>query len=166
MCQHSLAANLKLKATFVPPRFPMTRLLLALCALSLNASSQWLSLGVTGGIPVSPHTATYPPATITLRPSSNEPASAIFFQAPNDYCQKPYAVGPTLDVNLPWNISLEAGMLYERFHREVSEGITPSKGTASVNFGYVSSVAGNAFLFPLFAKYNRGHRRIKLFFGQ
>lgn len=141
----------------------MTRLSLVLCAFSLNASSQWLSFGVTGGVPISPHSATYPPATIDLRPSSEQPADVISFEAPNDFYQKPYAVGPTLDVNLPWNISLEAGMLYERLHREVSAGLTPVKGTGSANFGYVSSVAGNAFLFPLLAKYNVGHRRIKPF---
>src|SRR6266446_3021828 len=133
--------------TFVQGPSQMPRLLL-LCAFSLNASSQWLSVGVTGSVPVSPHSATYPSATIRLNPSSsNQSTSDVAFQSPNDSYQKPYAVGPTVDINLSWNLSLEAGMLYERFHQDVSEGITPSRG-GGVNFGYISSVAANAFLFP------------------
>jgi hypothetical protein len=81
---------------------------------------------------------------------------------PNDFYQKPYAVGPTLELNLPWNLSLEAGMLYERFHRDASEGITPLS-VGGVNFGYVSSTAANAFLFPLLARYNLGRHRIRPF---
>lgn len=86
------------------------------------------------------------------------------FQAPNDFYQKPYAVGPTVEFRLPWSLSLEAGMLYERFHQDLSEGITPSKGGGSVNFGYVTGIAANAFAFPLLARYTVGHRRLKPFF--
>lgn len=85
------------------------------------------------------------------------------FQAPNDFYQKPYAVGPTVEISLPWNLSLEAGMLYERFHRDMSEGITPIRG-GGADFGYVTGVAANAFAFPLLVKYSFGHRRIKPFF--
>jgi len=88
-------------------------------------------------------------ANVTLRPSnSNVPTNIVTFQAPNDFYQKPYAVGPTVDVNLPWNISFETGMLYERFHRDISEGVTPTRGTGGINFGFVTSVAANAFSFP------------------
>jgi len=141
----------------------MTRLFLVLFVFSLNCNSQWLSVGVTGGVPVSPQSATYRPATIQLNPSpSNQAAYDVTFQAPNDFYQKPYAVGPTVEFALPWRVSLEAGMLYERFHQDMSEGITPNKGGA-VDFGYVTSVAANAFSFPLLARYNLGHRRIRPF---
>lgn len=127
----------------------MLRLLLVICAFSCSANSQWLSIGVTGGVPVSPYAATYSSATILLNPSpSNQPGNDVIFQAPNDLYQKSYAVGPTLELNFPWNGSLEAGMLYERFHRDASEGITPIRGDG-VDFGYISSTANNAFLVPL-----------------
>ena len=141
----------------------MPRLLLVLFVFSWNVSSQWLSVGVRGGVPVSPQSVTYPSATITLNPSSSgQTGGDIAFQAPNDFYQKPYAVGPTVEINLPWHLSLAAGMLYERFHRDMSEGITPIR-LGGVDFGYVTSVAANAFLFPLLAKYNFGRRRTQPF---
>ena len=44
----------------------------------------------------------------------------------------------------------------------MSEGITPSRG-GGVNFGFITSVAANAFSFPLLARYNFTHHRIKPF---
>ena len=141
----------------------MPRLLFVMFVVSLNCGAHWLSVGVTGGVPVSPQSATYYPATIDLNPSSsNQSTGNVMFQAPNDFYQKPYAVGPSVEFNLPLNCSLEVGMLYERFHRDMSEGITPLTG-GGVNFGYVTSVAADAFSFPLLAKYNFGHRRVKPF---
>jgi hypothetical protein len=122
-------------------RSAMPRLLFVLLVFSVNGNSQWLSLGVTGGVPVSPQSAAYGPATIRFNPSSSgQGTSDVTFQAPNDFYQKPYAVGPTVEISLPWHLSLEAGMLYERFHQDVSEGITPSTG-GGVNFGFIASVA-------------------------
>lgn len=138
------------------------RLLFVLLAVSLNGAAQWLSVGVTGGVPVSPHSAVYGPATVEIAPSSSTQGPVGTFQAPNDFYQKPYAVGPAVEINLPWNFSFEAGMLYERFHQDVSEGITPIRG-GGADFGYLTSVAANAFAFPLLAKYNFGRRRIKPF---
>jgi hypothetical protein len=131
----------------------------------VSGNSQWLSFGVTGGVPVSPHSAAYRSGTIELNPSSSDSSpyvNNVTFQAPNDFYQKPYAVGPAVEVNLPWRFSLEVGMLYERFHRDMSEGITPIKGDG-VNFGYVASVAANAFAFPLLAKYSFSRRRMTPF---
>ena len=143
-------------------RSAMPRLLFVLFLFSLQGNAQWLSVGVTGGVPVSPESATYGSATIRLNPSSSDQGSVVEFQAPNDFYQKPYAVGPTVEISLPWHLSLEAGMLYERFHQDVSVGITPSSGSM-VNFGYITSVAANAFSFLLLAKYNFAHHRIKPF---
>jgi hypothetical protein len=100
---------------------------------------------------------------VEIAPASSNEGPVSMFQAPNDFYQKPFAVGPTVEIKLPWNFSFEAGMLYERFHRDVSEGVTPARGTGQVDFGYVTSVAANAFVFPLLAKYNLGHRRIQPF---
>ena len=118
-------------------------------------------------MPFSPHSAAYQSSTILLNAtSSNLPGNDVTVQAPNDFYQKPYAVGPTVEISLPWNFSLAAGMLYERFHQDVSQ----SAGDKSVySFGYASgatlgssaSVSANAFAFPLLAKYIFGHRRIK-----
>lgn len=139
------------------------RCLLVLFAFSLNAVAQWLTLGVTGGVPVSPHSATFRAAVIDLNPSSsNSGINDVMFQSPNDLYQKPYAVGPTVDVNLPWKFSLQGGMLYERFHRDMSAGITPFKG-GGVDFGYITSTAANAFLFPLLAKYTFDRHRFRPF---
>jgi hypothetical protein len=140
--------------------------LVVLFVISLNGNAQWLSLGVTGGVPVSPHAAFYSAATISLNPSSSDQPNAtnlVTFQGPNDFYQKPYAVGPALEVNLPLRLSLGIGMLYERFHRDMSEGITPIRGGGNVIFGYVTSVAANAFAFPLLVKYNFSHPRIRPF---
>jgi hypothetical protein len=144
-------------------RCAVTRLLFFLVVFSLQGNSQWLSVGVTGGVPVSPHSATYSSAIILVNPSSSDQATSdVTLQAPNDFYQKPYAVGPTVEINLPWRFSLQEGMLYERFHQDVSEGITPSR-EGGVNFGFITSVAANAFSFPLLARYNFARHRIKPF---
>jgi hypothetical protein len=113
---------------------------LILLLLPLAATAQWLSIGVTGGVPVSPHSQTNPSVP----------------NGPNDFYQKPYAVGPSAGFRLPWHLSIEAGMLYERFHRDSSEGITPIKGTGSTNFGFTQTLAANAWLFPLLVRYRIG----------
>ena len=131
----------------------MPRLLFVLFVFSLTGNSQWLSVRVTGGVPVAPQSATYGFATIRLNPSSSDQGTSdVMYQAPNDFYQKPYAVGPTVEISLHWHLSLEAGMLYGRFHRDLSEGITPSRG-GGVNFGYITSVAANALSFPLLASF-------------
>jgi hypothetical protein len=115
--------------------------------LPLAATAQWLTVGVTGGVPVSSHTTTYPASP----------------NGPNDLYQKPYAVGPAIEVKLPLNLSVEAGILYQRFHMNSSEGITPIKGTGSANFGFTQNLAANAWLFPLLVKYNIGHHSLTPF---
>jgi hypothetical protein len=55
-------------------------------------------------------------------------------------------------------------VLYERFHRDVSQGLTAPRA-GGVNFGFSTGVAANAFLFPLLVKYNLGHHRLKPYIG-
>ena len=73
---------------------------------------------------------------------------------PNDLYTKPYAIGPTLDVNLTWNLAIEAGFLYQRLHQDVTTGLILYPGSGNVNFGYREDVAGNQWLFPLLLKYH------------
>ncbi len=78
-------------ATAVQTALVMVRLILVLLAFSLSANSQWVSVGVSGGVPVSPHSAIYQPQTLLLNPtSSNLAANDVTVQAPNDFYQKPY----------------------------------------------------------------------------
>ncbi len=112
-----------------------------------------MSISVTGAVPISPHSATYPEAQIGTNPS---------IRAKNDLYSKPYAVGAQAEFFLPFSVSLEAGVLYQRFHQDMSAGITPIRG-GSVNFGYSQSLAANAFLFPLLAKYSFGTKRLRPF---
>lgn len=140
----------------------MRRLILLLFGVSLQANCQWLSVGVTGAVPISPHSAPTTSATIEVRSGDSillalQPVTGI-----NDFYQKPYGVGPTVYFNLPWNLSIEAGMLYERFHRDAISGLTAPHG-GPVNFGYVFNTAADAFAFPLLASYSFGHRRTRPF---
>jgi hypothetical protein len=116
------------------------RLLLLL--LPVTATAQWVTAGVTGGVPLSPETQTFAPSV----------------NGSNDLYQKPYSVGPTATFYLPWNLSVQAGMLYERFHMDSSEGITPIKG-GGANFGFAQSLAANAYAFPLLFQFNLGRGR-------
>jgi hypothetical protein len=138
---------------------PMMRLLCLLSISCLSAKSQWLSLGVTGAVPISPHSVNYGPASIVVGQSAT---TTHYIEAPNEFYQKPYSVGPTVDFNLPWHVSLEAGMLYERFHKDESQGVSMRP---PFSFGFIRSVAANAFAFPLLGKYNFGYRGLRAFAG-
>ncbi len=112
-----------------------------------------MSVGVTGGIPVSPHSQTYPQAALDTLPP-------MF--GPNDLYTKPYAIGPSVDVHLPRRISVEAGLLYERLHQDITTGLMAGHGNG-VNFGYREDLAGNQWLFPLLLKYGIARRRFTPF---
>jgi hypothetical protein len=93
-----LAAN----GSFLAMCCAVPRLLLVLFVFSLEGNSQWLSVGVAGGGPVSTQSATYGSATLRLNPSSSDQATNdVTFQAPNDFYQKPYAIGPTVELVFP-----------------------------------------------------------------
>jgi hypothetical protein len=81
---------------------------------------------------------------------------------PNDFSVKPYAIGAEADVNLPLGISAEIGLLYERFHMDLTEGLTAPHG-GPVHFGQQYGVSANGWLFPLLLKYTFGRRKFAPF---
>jgi len=126
-----------------------TALLFAL--LPLIARAQSISVGVTGGIPISPH--------------SNDNGNGCAIPAlcgPNRLSARPYAVGPTVAVHLPWRISVEAGMLYERFHQDAAHGLVAGHG-GPISFGQYFSVSANGWLFPLQVEYDFKRRGLSPF---
>ncbi len=131
----------------------LVRAALAAALLSSLASAQLISAGITGGVPVSPHSKDYGPGCTNPGPLSC---------GPNDLIVKPYTVGATVDVNLPRGISVEVGFLYERFHKDFTMGLTAPHG-GPVNFGQQYGASADAWLFPLLLKYNFGKRRITPF---
>jgi hypothetical protein len=109
----------------------LARVWLVGALLPCFAPAQPISVGVTGGVPVSPHSQNYGQGCFDRGP---------LICGPNDFFVKPYAIGPVVDVNLPRGISAEVGFLYERFHIDLAEGLTAPHGGA-VN----SSVKNIAF---------------------
>ncbi len=107
-----------------------------------SAAGQTFSLGVVGGVPVSPE--------------SQQDSSTHFFA-------KPYAVGPIVEVGIRWGISVQASGLYERFHIDQAQGLTVGRGSGSIDFGHQYSVGANAWQFPLLLRYTRGRGRVAPF---
>src|SRR5947207_9994589 len=99
---------------------------------------------VTGGIPVSTDSRNYGQGCFDRGP---------LICGPNDLFAKPYAIGPTVDLNLRWGISAEVGFLYERFHMDLAKGLTVPRGGGLVNFGQKYSVSADRWLFPLLVEY-------------
>ena len=126
----------------------------------LLAPAQLISIGVTGGIPISPHSQDYGEACLFTRSTPVSVNQTIC--GPNRFFVKPYAVGPTLAFHLPWRVSVEAGMLYERFHKDVSQGLAVIHG-GSPNFGQYFGASANGWLFPLELKYIFGPRQLSPF---
>ena len=131
----------------------LARVWLVGALLPCFAPAQPISVGVTGGVPVSPHSQNYGQGCFDRGP---------LICGPNDFFVKPYAIGPVVDVNLPRGISAEVGFLYERFHIDLAEGLTAPHGGA-VNFGQKYSVSADGWLFPFLLKYTFGWRRVAPF---
>jgi hypothetical protein len=112
-------------------KFP---LVISQLILITAASAQMLSLGVTGGVPISPHTST-------------------------DIHIQPYTVGPVIDLNLPANFALETGVLYQRLNQNINHQLS----LRNFVLPYTTHVAANAWLIPALVKYNVGHRTVKPF---
>ena len=129
------------------------RAFLVAALLTRLASAQFISVGVTGGVPLSAHSQDYGQGCTSPGPLSC---------GPNDFFVKPYAIGPTVDVNLPRGISAEVGFLYERFHKDFTQGLTAPHG-GPVNFGQQYAASADGWLFPLLLKYNFGGHRITPF---
>jgi hypothetical protein len=77
---------------------------------------------------------------------------------------KPYAAGPAVALHLPWRVSIEAGILYERFHKDVAHALELSDGEP-VNFGQYFGASANGWLFPLRLKYTFSKRTVSPFAG-
>jgi hypothetical protein len=115
------------------------------------ALAQPVALGLTGGAPVSPHSQNLGQGCFDLGP---------LICGPNALFTKPYAIGPTVDFNVSRAISVEVGFLYERFHKDLTQGLTVF---GSVNFGQKYSVSADGWLFPILVKYTFGRRRVAPF---
>jgi hypothetical protein len=119
-------------------------------------------VGITGAVPA-PRSMAYDQVVRTFnsyigcRATGESPNCE-----PNDFFVKPYAVGPKVEVNLHWGVSVEAGLLYERFHRDLTDALTASSG-GPVNFGQRYSASANGWSFPLLLKYTFGRHRFTPF---
>ncbi|MDR3701472.1 MAG: hypothetical protein P4L56_17625 [Candidatus Sulfopaludibacter sp.] len=123
-------------------------------AFALATPAQTLSLGVSAGVPISPHSQNYGQGCIS---ATQGPCGS------NDFYARPYAVGPVAGIGIRWGVSIQAGALYERFHIDQTRGLTVGRGSGSVDFGHQYSVGANAWLFPLLLRYTRGRGRISPF---
>lgn len=128
-----------------------------LAVVQSPAPAQLVSVGVTGGVPISIHSQDYGTACLV----THDPA-LVNTCGPNRFFMKPYAVGPTVALHLPWRISVEAGMLYERFHKDVAHAVELSEGEP-LNFGQYFGASANGWLFPLQLKYAFAKRRLSPF---
>jgi hypothetical protein len=126
---------------------------LAAWLLLCLGAAQPISVGVTGGTPISSHSQNYGQGCFDRGP---------LICGPDDFFIKPYSIGPILDINLPRGISTELGFLYERLHKDLAEGLTAPHG-GPVNFGQKYSVSADAWLFPLLLKYTLGRRTVAPF---
>jgi hypothetical protein len=117
------------------------------------AVAQPVSAGIQGGAPVSPHSQDFGQGCFDRGP---------LICGPNAFFMKPYAIGPVIDVNLPANVSVELGFLYERFHKDVAHGLTAPHG-GPVNFGQKYSVSADGWLFPFLLRYAFGTPRLAPF---
>jgi hypothetical protein len=122
-----------------------------LLAIACGAGAQTIAVGVTGGVPISEHSQDFGQGCL---------ASTC---GPNRLTAKPYAIGPTLEIQIPWRLSVQAGMLYERLHLDVSHGLQVGRGSNNVNFGEYYGASANAWLFPLQLKYVFGGRKLAPF---
>ncbi|SPF39949.1 hypothetical protein SBA4_2450006 [Candidatus Sulfopaludibacter sp. SbA4] len=126
------------------------------------ARAQWISVGMAGAVPA-PRSEAYDQVIRTFNPYSGcLDRTAPGCSPDNNFFVKPYAFGPTADVNLPWGVSAEVGFLYERFHRDLTEGLIAPHG-GSVNFGQQYSASADGWAFPLLLKYTFGRRRFAPF---
>jgi hypothetical protein len=135
-------------------------MVLLIMAPSLGPA-QLISIGVTGGIPISPHSQDYGQECLITRstPNSNTQTTC----GPNRFFVKPYGVGPTLALHLRWRISVETGILYERFHQDVSHGLVVPRGGGGTNFGQYFSASANGWLFPLQLRHVFGEGKLSPF---
>lgn len=125
------------------------RPIFAYLLLPASALAQWLSVGVTAGIPISPQ--------------SSQLGTGYFVNGvpgPNDLILKPYVAGCTVQVNLPWNFSAIADFQYERIHQDFTYSNVRAGQT---NIGTRGGASANVWLFPLLLRYHFHRRRVSPF---
>jgi opacity protein-like surface antigen len=104
------------------------RSLLLLATAAAPAFSQSFGFGIKGGLPFTDFTNAVSSGTNVFDDNTRR-----------------YIVGPTVELRLPFGLSIEADALYRRFN--YNQFIGGASGTTSI------STSGNAWEFPLVAKY-------------
>jgi len=121
--------------------------------LPCAALTQPVSIGIAGAVPISAHSQSYGQQCFTSQPA---------LCGPNDLIARPFAAGPLVQARLPWNFSIEAGVLYQRFHRDISLPLTIGRA-GYIQYGQRTGVSAGGWLFPLQLRYTFGHRRLRPF---
>src|SRR6185312_1652853 len=131
--------------------FILTSILLVCC---LGASAQRLiSLGVTGGVPFTPFFTDQTFTPLVLNPFSAFPYSVHSYSGLNEYL-----VGPTIEVLLPSNFSVEADALFRPLKLKQQKYVisSPAPLTSTTNY--------SSWEIPLLLKYRASSGLIRLFF--
>lgn len=127
----------------------LIRPLFALLLLASLSTAQWLSVGVTGGVPISPQSQQSGPGYFTNGVSG-----------PNDLIVRPYLIGATVQARLRWKLSAVAEFQYQRIHEDFTYSNVKNGATI---FGIRGGASANDFLFPLLLRYDPGRRRVSPF---
>jgi hypothetical protein len=121
----------------------MLRVAFLLLALVPSGLAQRLSVGVKGGVLLTEDKAR---SAVSGRTGSGE----------FSINQRPYTVGPTIEIGLPLHFRIEADMLFKRFSTTESRFFNPL-------FGTITRLAANNWEFPLLLKYQFPGRRMPPF---
>ena len=128
------------------------------CISGAIGAAQPIAVGVRAGVPLSPESQDNPALT---QAACGGYANNVVC-GPNELEARPYAVGPTVEVFLPFRLSVEADALYRRFHQDISTGLLVPHG-GSVSFGTRAGLASDGWLFPLLLKYSPIQRKFSFF---
>jgi hypothetical protein len=135
------------------------RFWLIVCLLPATGLTQPIAFGVKGGVPVSPDSQDYP--LVTQNACLGNYAGGLVCGR-NDFEAKPYAVGPTVEIFLPWKLAFEVDALYRRYHQDIASGLVVPRG-GNYSFGMRSGAEANAWLFPVLLKYTPVDRKFSPF---
>jgi hypothetical protein len=113
------------------------------------ALAQWLSAGVTGGVPISPQSSQL---------GTGHSANGV--PGPNDLILKPYILGGTVQIKLLWKLSAVADFQYERIHQDFTYS---NVGAGQTDVGTRGGASANVWLFPLLLRYDLHRRRVSPF---
>jgi hypothetical protein len=108
-----------------------------------------LSAGATAGVPLSPHSVTFPDGRLLNGATG-----------PNDLFLKPYMLGGEVEARLLVGFSAVVEVQYERIHQDVAY-INVKAGQS--NLGTTGGASANVWLFPLLVRYNIPHSRLAPF---